>query len=72
MGVDGVDEVIRPATAALSASRAIRAVVTPGLVVIFTAVAVVVVPIFTMVIVVALVVSGASSPFGFFGVGVSI
>ena len=41
--IGGVDQVIRPATAALSASRAIRAVITLGLVVILMVVVIVVV-----------------------------
>ena len=61
-----------PVTAALSTSRAIREVIMPGLVVILVVVMVIVEPIFTMVIVAALVVSGAGSPFGFFGVGISV
>ena len=82
MGVDGV---IRPAMAALFASRAIWAVVTPGLTVILATVAVIaavliitaavmviVAPFFMAVIVAALVVSGAGSPFGFFGVSISV
>ena len=85
MGIDGVDGVIRPATAALSASRAIWAVVTAGLVVILAAitviapvlvvtavVTVIVASVFMTVIVALLVVSGAGSPFGFFGVGISV
>ena len=76
MSIDGVDRVIRPATVSLSASRAIRAVVTPGLTIILAAVTVIVVvliitvavavivaPVFTTVIVMALVVSRAGSPF---------
>ena len=73
MGIDGVDRVIRPATAALSASRAIRAVVTPGLMIILVAVSVITVVLIVMaVIITALVVSGAGSPFGFFGVDISV
>ena len=71
--------------AALSGSRAIRAVVTPGLTVILAVVAVIatvlivtamvvviVAHVFMMVIVAALVVSRVSSLFGFFDVSVSI
>jgi hypothetical protein len=78
MGVDSVDGVIRTMMEALSASRAIWAVVRQGLAVvtvvliITAAVAVIVAPVFTTVIVVTLVVSGAGNQFGFFGVGVSV
>jgi len=70
---------------ALSASRALRAVVVPrvavilvaiivaaAVVIVTAAVAVIIAPVFTMVIIAALVVSGAGSSFGFFGVGVSV
>ena len=85
MGIDGVDGVIRPVMIALSASRAIRVVIKLGLMVILVVVAVVaavlvvtaavvviVAPVFTTVIVAALVVSRAGSPFGFFGVSISV
>ena len=46
--------------------------VVAAVLVIMAAVAVVVAPVFTMVIVVALVVSRAGNPFSFFGVGISV
>ena len=85
MGVDSVDGVIRPTTTVLSTSQAIWAVVMPGLMVILAVVTVVVValvvmvavvvivaPVFTTVIIMALVVSGAGSPFDFFGVTIPV
>ena len=85
MGVDGVDGVIRPVMAALSASQAIWAVVALGLTVIVTAVMVVAVvlvimtvivvivaPVITMVIIAALMVSRAGSPFNFFDVSILV
>ena len=75
-GIDGVDGVIRPVMAALSAARAIWVVVMPRLVVILVVVVVVVAVLIitatVMVIVMMLVVSGAGNPFGFFSVGVSV
>ena len=74
MGVDGVDGAIRPMTMALSASHAILAVVTLGLVVILVMVSVVtaVLIVTAAVIIAAFVVSGTGSPFGFFDIGISI
>ena len=81
MSIGGVDRVIRPVMVALSAPRALRAVITLEIVIIFVsimvvamvviimaAITVVVVPVFTSVIIVALVVGGVGSPFSFFGV----
>ena len=85
LGIGGVDRVIRLATVALSAPRALWAVITLGLMIILAAVvviaavlvimavvAVIVAPVFTSIIVAALLVGRAGSPFGFFGVGVSV
>ena len=74
-----------PVTAALSTSRAIRAIITPGLmvilaavtvvvavVIVMTAVAVVIAPVFMSVIVAAMVVGRVGNPFSFFGVSVPV
>ena len=76
MGINGINGVIRPATAALFCPRALRAVVTLGLAMNLVAVAVVatvlIITAVVMVIVTVLVVSGVGNPFGFFGVGVFV